>query len=40
MSVMKTKYKYRITKQIAKAMEDPEFRKGVKEFIRYHSGRS
>lgn len=34
-----TKYKHTITKQIANAMKDPEFRKGVKEFIRYHSGR-
>ena len=34
------KYKHKIAKQIAKAMEDPEFRKNVKEFIRYHSGRS
>lgn len=37
---MKTKYKHKITKQIAKAMKDPEFRRGIREFIKYHSSHS
>ena len=30
----------KLIKDIKKANKDPEFRKGVKEFIRYHTGKS
>ena len=30
----------KLIKDIKKANKDPEFRKGIREFIRYHTGKS
>ena len=36
---MKTKPLSKIIKEIREANKDPEFRKGVKEFIKFHTGK-
>ncbi len=39
-SLADTKEWKRLRKKIEKANRDPEFRKFIKEFIKYHSGKS
>lgn len=36
---MKTKPWSKLIKEIKEASKDPEFRKGVKEFIKFHTGK-